>query len=278
MSPPPSSPSSTPGPAAAGKDTCAFCHKRRGKRACPALAGVICTACCGQHRLKEISCPADCAHLGGLATAAVPATQAAFLLVLPRLMRYLEAERKPHLREAMAALQAQGALRALGDWAESLVVAHLCYGHRGADGQRLLDRFLAERGRALPADEVAALQALAEAGLRLCEVRAVTSGALLFMEDLLSGEDLLVQELPAHYQLRPGALLCGWLVKLDGALRLTGAGVTVPESQRQPLLALLRGEAEKAAQRAPATPVHQRLNESTGALLQLLAPALQGSA
>jgi hypothetical protein len=42
---------------------CVSCGRRKGKRACPALRGLICTTCCGTKRLKEIACPADCQYL-----------------------------------------------------------------------------------------------------------------------------------------------------------------------------------------------------------------------
>jgi hypothetical protein len=42
---------------------CAYCEHRKGKRACPALHGSICSACCGEHRLVRISCPSDCTYL-----------------------------------------------------------------------------------------------------------------------------------------------------------------------------------------------------------------------
>ena len=41
---------------------CAYCHRRKGKRQCPALEGLICTICCGTHRGTRISCPADCIY------------------------------------------------------------------------------------------------------------------------------------------------------------------------------------------------------------------------
>jgi hypothetical protein len=43
--------------------TCAYCHARKGKRQCPALAGLICSPCCGENRLIKINCPADCPYL-----------------------------------------------------------------------------------------------------------------------------------------------------------------------------------------------------------------------
>lgn len=42
---------------------CVSCDVRKGKRACPALGGAICSQCCGEHRLVRIACPTDCAYL-----------------------------------------------------------------------------------------------------------------------------------------------------------------------------------------------------------------------
>jgi hypothetical protein len=47
----------------AGEMLCVSCGQRKGKRACPALRGLICPTCCGTKRLKEIACPADCPYL-----------------------------------------------------------------------------------------------------------------------------------------------------------------------------------------------------------------------
>jgi hypothetical protein len=42
---------------------CVYCHERKGKRACPALNGQICSQCCGEHRMAHIACPDDCVYL-----------------------------------------------------------------------------------------------------------------------------------------------------------------------------------------------------------------------
>lgn len=42
---------------------CVYCHERKGKRPCPALNGLICSSCCGEHRLTRIACPSDCQYL-----------------------------------------------------------------------------------------------------------------------------------------------------------------------------------------------------------------------
>jgi hypothetical protein len=42
---------------------CVYCKTRKGKRPCPALNGLICSPCCGEHRVVRIACPSDCAYL-----------------------------------------------------------------------------------------------------------------------------------------------------------------------------------------------------------------------
>lgn len=39
---------------------CAYCKRRKGKRNCPALKGMICSQCCGEKRIKFIPCPESC--------------------------------------------------------------------------------------------------------------------------------------------------------------------------------------------------------------------------
>jgi hypothetical protein len=42
---------------------CVYCQQRKGKRSCPALGGLICSPCCGVHRIVRVPCPSDCAYL-----------------------------------------------------------------------------------------------------------------------------------------------------------------------------------------------------------------------
>jgi hypothetical protein len=46
---------------------CVYCHERKGKRPCPAFRGqdgsLICSQCCGEHRVVRIACPPDCVYL-----------------------------------------------------------------------------------------------------------------------------------------------------------------------------------------------------------------------
>jgi len=43
-------------------EKCVYCGNRKGKRECPALGGLICSVCCGEHRATEINCPTDCRY------------------------------------------------------------------------------------------------------------------------------------------------------------------------------------------------------------------------
>ncbi|HED03718.1 MAG TPA: hypothetical protein ENI60_03000 [Candidatus Fraserbacteria bacterium] len=41
---------------------CVYCHKSPGRRECPALGGLICSSCCGQHRGLDLDCPPQCKY------------------------------------------------------------------------------------------------------------------------------------------------------------------------------------------------------------------------
>jgi hypothetical protein len=44
---------------------CPLCHRRKGRRLCPASDTMICSHCCGTKRRAEIACPEDCVYLAG---------------------------------------------------------------------------------------------------------------------------------------------------------------------------------------------------------------------
>jgi hypothetical protein len=63
------------------------------------------------------------------------------------------------------------------EWEMPIVNAYLLYGHRAEDGRRLVDRFLATRGRLLSTGVAAALRALHVARAALLEIEAVQVGS-----------------------------------------------------------------------------------------------------
>jgi hypothetical protein len=254
---------------------CVFCQQRKGKRACPALTGLICSQCCGQHRLQAIHCPSDCVFLGGLKTLSDPAapqqlaTHDSFTTALKKLVRFMEQQR-PLLETA---------LRALGtvpqaSWVEPMAVAHACYGYRDAQGHRILDHFLLRHGRDLAPAEAAALVCLQQARLSLLSVEAVHQGAGLELFDLLNEAHYRVREISASFGLRRGDVVCGWLVELHDHFEMTGAAVHVPAPHKDHMLSVLRRVRNEAQQEHPDLPANQLLNPHTGVILRALQEAI----
>ena len=190
--------------------TCSHCGQRKGKRSCPALAGTICSRCCGQHRLAEIDCPSDCAHLGGLAivsgrTQPVTFTNAAYIAAWDKLRSFALGE--TDLSREVAARLGDGT-----PWDPSIAIAYLHHGHRSADGDRVIERFIAARGRMLSAGEAAAIVALQRARASLFEVEAVRIGVGLDLRDAVSGETLHVRDVTGSAQLREHDALFAWVM------------------------------------------------------------------
>jgi hypothetical protein len=122
---------------------CSHCGQRKGKRTCPALAGTICSRCCGQHRVIDIACPADCVHVGGLAIVrdpaqTVPFTRADYAAAWDKLRSFaLDAT---ELSRDVSARVGNGT-----PWDPSIAIAYVHHGHRAIDGDRLIERFIAAR-------------------------------------------------------------------------------------------------------------------------------------
>ncbi|MGE0867524.1 MAG: DUF1841 family protein [Kofleriaceae bacterium] len=219
--------------------TCSYCQRRKGKRSCPALGGTICSLCCGQHRLAEITCPPGCVHLGGLAVVRDPDVATGFT--------------KDDYNAAWQGLNAFGEsagnvsdtayLRFFSlesepeEWEMAVGTGYVFYGYRDAKGQRVVDRFLAARGRSIPRGQVAALMALQQSWASLFEVVSVQVGTGLELRDLLSGETVRVREVSASEQAKKWDVLLAWLMPVDDHLELTGAVCFVP----RPHLDVVRG-------------------------------------
>lgn len=253
---------------------CVYCQGKKGRRACPALLGSLCTACCGAHRLKDIACPPDCVFLGGLAVTRDP-QQALGLLTedgldaaLSQLVSYGRDSARAFTRAALAAL----GTAAPEEWAQSLLAAHMCLGYRDGDGLRLVDCFLRERAREISPAEAAAHLVLQQAWLSCFEVCAVRPGEGLDLLDLAAPgpAPLPVQEWAGSLQLASGTTLVAWVVPLASGLRFCGSVVTMAAPRREPVLAALRQARFEAQRRAPQTPERQLANGATGTLLRAL--------
>jgi hypothetical protein len=206
---------------------CSYCDRRSGKRSCPALGGVICASCCGRHRLREIACPSDCVYLGGLAVVRDPTatfTKADYEAAMAKLPPFA-ASMQEFRNEAVRRCLDNGACE---DWAFPLFLGYLYYGHRDARDQRLVDHFLAARGRGLPAGEVMAIRALQQSWASLFEVVAVQAGTGFDVKDLISGETHHVREVSATAELKKWDTLFSWLMPVDDHLEMTGSSSLIP--------------------------------------------------
>lgn len=237
--------------------TCSYCQQRKGKRSCPALGGMICTPCCGQHRLQEIDCPSDCTHLGGLSIVRDPAkatagfTKAEYETTWEKLHAYARGSRA--FRNAALA-RCFDAVSEPDSWEMDLATGYVYYGHRDADGRRLVDHFLTARGRGLSPGEAAAVMALQRAWASLFEVVSVQTGIGLELRDLVSGEIVAVREVSASAQLKKWDVLFMWLMPVSDQVELTGAAGLVPRQHLDRVREALDAELPDARRARPGVP------------------------
>jgi hypothetical protein len=181
---------------------CVKCGLRKGKRACPALKGDICPQCCGEHRLKEIACPADCSWLGGLAVLAQGAAGVDALEVFRALHATVNQcalwsnerasdELKLRLMQNAHALLGGKELNERDEWLGETLAVSIYYNALDA-GQKPLDAFLDDRARDLSTAEVAAARLFATARPTLVRVEGtpVDRDGLRFITilDVVSGD------------------------------------------------------------------------------------------
>jgi hypothetical protein len=230
---------------------CAYCHQQKGKRSCPALSGVICSRCCGEHRLQRISCPLDCVYLGGsaalkLSTEATDeslgrltelATPRGFELAAPKVVEYaLSAGRRDIARDAFKRFfrdEEQPDLTFEPAFIGWLVHGHVPPGHDGT----ALEQFLAERGTRLTREETASLLALKRGHFTIFEVLAGDAGAVSYrVRDVFDGQEVEVHEpaeTPSFDLTQPERLACGWVFALSNGHWLAGPPIRLPERLKE---------------------------------------------
>jgi hypothetical protein len=250
--------------------TCRYCEHRKGKRSCPALAGAICSACCGQHRLRDIDCPADCVHLGGLAVAraAVPVafTKEDLGSAWGKLHAY--AERAATFRnEALSRVIEDPELTS---WELDLAVGYVFHGHRDAGGRRLVDHFIAARGRDLTRGEMAAVVALRDAWASLFEVESVHAGIGLELRDLRSGERHRVRELLAPSQVVPGDVMFAWLMTVTDHVELSAVTCLISRPHREAVRRAIEEELEVARTRWPGIPERELVGSTAWVVAEVM--------
>jgi len=101
------------------------------------------------------------------------------------------------------------------------------------------DRFLAERGPLLPADEALLAQTWTLVDRSVYEVLDVDAGNGVRVRDLRTGDELDVRERTASRQASPGQLLCGRAVPDGESRQFVGGLFGVPPGRESTLLDLL---------------------------------------
>jgi hypothetical protein len=237
--------------------TCSYCQQRKGKRTCPALGAMICAPCCGRHRLQEIDCPSDCTYLGGLSVVRDPAKATA---------GFTRAEYETTWEKLHTYAQGASAFRiaALGrcfvsfsepePWEMDLATGYLYYGHRDADGRRLIDHFLTACGRGLSPGEAAAVVVFQSTWASLFEVVSVQTGIGLELRDLVSGEIVAVRADSTSRELKKQDVLFMWLMVVSDHVELTGAGCQVARQHLDGVREALEAELPRARRAHPGVP------------------------
>jgi hypothetical protein len=259
---------------------CVYCKQRKGKRACPALKGDICTSCCGSHRLKEIECPSVCSWLGGLSLVQNPAqiteapTKEAFNAAMSKLFEFVHSPSHKNLSKEVSTLFL-GGLRAPDEWEEVPLLGFLAYGYRDQQGRRLLDRFLLERGRDLRPVEVASMMALQRSWASLFEIEAVHMGAGFDLKDLISGEKVSVKEVSATTMLKKWDVFFAWLLPLPQTIELSGACFVVPRPYLEVVTNALLQELSSQKKKRPQAIDRELIGELAWAPIRALQGAFQ---
>ena len=222
--------------------TCVHCGKSKGKRACPALGGEICPACCGKYRLVEIACPADCKWLGGLAalrdSAPIAFTASDEEGATTRLIEFTESGRELATSRAgfckMLGLTRtpdpdtmRGIHEELGPTSTAAITAHLAFGHLADDGTRAVDRLLVHHGRDLSRGQVAALLAFQRARGLLVDIHAVQAGLGMVLRDRLTGDFITIATEPGE-GLGAGTTAYTWIIDNAGKLATVGPLIVIP--------------------------------------------------
>jgi hypothetical protein len=256
--------------------TCSYCQQRKGKRSCPALGGAICSQCCGQHRLQDIVCPSDCMYLGGLAVIGNPVLAAAgfmpseYAAAWDKLQSYVQ---------GVSAFRNEALLRCFDppeepeQWDTDVAVGYLFYGHCDAGRRRMVDHFLAVRGRWLAPGEVAAMLALQRAWASLFEVASTPTGTSLELRDLLSGETVRVLDMAASGQLKKWDVIFSYLMPVRDHLEMTGAACLVPRQHVARVRAAIEAELVNERVARPGIPDRELVGSVAWAAIRTLREA-----
>lgn len=227
---------------------CVKCGRQKGKRACPALGGDICSACCGTHRLKEISCPADCQYLGGLAVAAglkeppPEEVRAAAKDIASSISSWMRTYRDRQWFADVALEEVFGDEdpdRGNNEWLMDLWISGLHHGVVDEQGRRVVEIMLAERARDLPPAQVAVLRSLAKAWFSAFRVERVDVDQGMLLRDTIDDREIYVHEKSGTRYVKPLDVVLAFISTTGGVEMFQGI-VIVPPAHVVPVVDELR--------------------------------------
>jgi Tfp pilus assembly protein PilZ len=224
--------------------------------------------------LREIDCPAGCVHLGGLTLTREAAPPIFTKKDLSAMWEQLYA-----YADRAAAFRNEALPRVLDSldptpWEFDLAIGYVFYGHRDAGGHRLVDHFIAARGRDLSRGEMAAAVALRDAWASLFEVESVHAGIGLELRDLRSGEHHRVREILGSSEVAPGDVMFAWLMAVGDHVELSGVACMISRQDREAVRAAIETELAVARTRWPMIPER----ELVGSIAWSVAKALRTAA
>ncbi|MCC6747138.1 MAG: DUF2384 domain-containing protein [Deltaproteobacteria bacterium] len=230
---------------------CGHCQRQKGRRACPALAGVICSACCGQHRGRELACPSDCPYFVEADGSA--SLLAAYNAATEKLFAAMFADDDWCLA-AHASLFGKGKRRVPEAWEESNFAGFMAHGFTDGTGQRYVDRYLHERGTRLKLAETKALEALRNAWFSAFEIQEIRVDEGLELRDLITGNTFFVHEKTGTHAVVKFDALLAWVTDHGGRRIFTGDNARVPRGHLDAVLKALRSALTKARKARPDLP------------------------
>lgn len=156
------------------------------------------------------------------------------------------------------------------EWEQPVAMGFILYGLRHPSGSRVVDEFMAHRGRGLSAGEVSAVMALQSARASLYEVENVQLGSGIDLRDMFTGEAVHVREVSGTAHVKKWDVLFAWVMTCGDHLELTGASLRIPRDHVGEVRAALDRELESAAGRHQGTPVSELVGSVAWAGLMAL--------
>jgi hypothetical protein len=251
---------------------CLHCQQRKGKRRCPALSGVICSACCGQHRGREIQCPLTCqffTEADGSESLAAADNPAAGKMIAAMFGD------EDWCDQAEAAFLGTAEDRPIEKFEEPNLIGYMAYGYTDQNGQRYVDHYLHRHGARLKLAETKALTALRDAWFSAFEVQEIQTDVGLQLLDLITEESIFVHEKLGTHDLVKFEVILAWVVSIGGRFILTGGGSKVPRMHKDAVLKAMRAALTRAKKDRPDAPVRTLMPDTAGPAHRAMARAFK---